>query len=406
MLGRLANWLAPETRSGGVASGSMENPNVSIVDALQSSIQGFGNALTIEKIAGYPPVAQAVGMVAGDCASLPLCVYKREGVDRKKQSDHEAHRLINLDGSPNEYDTVFDMWFDFFHDALLRGCGLLWIERRGIQPVAMHRLDPDSWEPKKHNGRKYWVNYGSPPIVLNDVDVIHHSGVRLDGLHPSSPIRRYADTFKVGTSLQKYASSFFENGAHVGGVLKAPPGASPSAIDNVEEGVRTKSNPMNWFKTLILRDGFEFIKTSASPKEASVGELDEAETRHVAQIYNIPPSRLGLKDSVAYNSLEQEEKRYIRSTCGPHLRRVMAQCNRKLLRPSQSQTHFVEYLIDALQWTDGASRATIATQGIQAKWLLPNEVRRWHNLPQIAGLDDHVLNADPETKPETKDPNA
>ncbi|TWU19549.1 phage portal protein [Allorhodopirellula heiligendammensis] len=379
ILNAIADIIAPERRN--AMTPTMENPNASIVDSLNSSIAGFGNALTVEKLAGYPPVAQAVGMIAGDCASLPLATYKRNGKNRDKDKSHESYSLLNLDGAPNEYTTAFDMWFDFYHDALLRGCGLLWIERRGIKPIAMHRLDPDAWRPVKVNRRVYWVNYGTPPIVLPEADVLHHSGVRLDGLTPSSPIRRYADTFKTGTSLQKFAASFFENGAHVGGVLRAPQGASPAAIDNVEEGVRTKANPANWFKTLILRDGFEFIRTSASPKDAQLGELDETETRHVAQIYNIPPSRLGLKDSVAYNSLEQEEKRYIRSTCGPHLRRVMAQANRKLLRPSEMGTHFIEYVIDALQWTDGAARANIATQGIQAGWLETNEVRRWYNLP-------------------------
>ncbi|TWT91404.1 phage portal protein [Neorhodopirellula pilleata] len=347
-----------------------------------------GNGLTVDRLAGYPPVAQAVGMIAGDISSLPLCVYQRTGKrDRSKASDHEGHKLVNLDGSPNEYTTPFDLWFDFYHDALLRGLGLLWIERVGIRPVGLHRLDPDAWYPVKKNRRVYWVNHGSPPIVIPDADVIHHSGVRLDGLNPTSPIRRYADTFNVGTSLQKFASTFFENGAHVGGILKAPQGASPDAIDNVEEGVRKKTDPRNWFKTLILRDGFEWIKTSVSPRDAQVGELDENETRHVAQIYNIPPSRLGLKDSVAYNSLEQEEKRYIRSTCGPHMRRVMAQCNRKLIRPSEAASHFVEYLVDALQWTDAAARAAIATQGIHAGWLAENEVRHWHNLPEVEGLD-------------------
>lgn len=401
----LASWIDP---------GRTENRNADAQRAavltndhvLQSTWFGDGS-LTVERLAGYPPVAQAVGMIAGDCASLPLSVYRRVGDgDRAKQVNHEAQGLISLHEDSLEQDTVFDLWFDFFYDALIRGLGLLWIDRSGIRPVGLYRLDPDSWRPVRVNGRKYWVNYGSPPIVIPDVDIIHHSGVRLDGLHPTSPIRRYAETFRVGTNLQRFASSFFENGAHVGGILKAPAGAGEKAIDNVEEGVRAKANPLNWFKTLILRDGFEWIKTSVDPKDAMVNELDETETRHVAQIYNIPPSRLGLKDSVAYNSLEQEEKRYLRSTCGPHLIRVRSQCKKKLLRPSEQQTHFIDYLIDALQWTDGAARANIATQGIQAGWLQRNEVRRWHNLPSIEGLDDAPPpTPEPNPAPETASAN-
>ncbi len=374
-------WFAPpaESRSCG---NSLENPNVPLDVSLRAAFAP-GNSLTVEKLAGYPPVAQAVGMIAGDCAAIPLHVFRRSGKDRDRDPGHEAEDLVNLNGIPNDFSTAFDLWFDFYHDALLRGAGLLWIDRIGIRPVGLYRLDPDAWRPIQVDRKRFWVNYGSPPIVIPEADVIHHSGVRLDGITPTSPIRRYADTFKTGTSLQKFAASFFENGAHIGGILKAPPGAQAKAIDNVEEGVRAKQNPANWFKTLILRDGFDFIRTSSDPKSAQMPELDEAETRHVAQIYNVPPSRLGLKDSVAYNSLEQEETRYFRSACGPHLIRVRSQCNRKLLRPSERRSHFIDYTIDAMQWTDAAARALIATQGVQGKWLTVDEVRRWHNLPPM-----------------------
>lgn len=384
-LSTISSWFSHGTgsRSGSTpGSNPLENPGIPLEVGLRAAY-GSPSCLTVERLAGYPPVAQAVGMIAGDCASLPLHVYERDGDSRTHARDHEAEELVTLNGEPNDFSTAFDLWFDFYHDALLRGLGLLWIDRIGIRPVGLYRLDPDAWRPVQVDRKRYWVNYANPPMVLPDADVIHHSGVRLDGINPSSPIRRYADTFKTGTSLQKFAASFFENGAHVGGILKAPVGASAKAIDNVEEGVRQKVNPANWFKTLILRDGFDFIRTSADPKSAQMSELDETETRHVSQIYNIPPSRLGLKDSVAYNSLEQEELRYFRSACGPHLIRVRSQCNRKLIRPSQKRTHFVDYLVDAMQWTDAKGRSDIATAGISSGWLLPNEVRRWNNLPPL-----------------------
>jgi HK97 family phage portal protein len=308
--------------------------------------------------------------------------YKRDGVNREKESpSHYAETLINLWGSPNDYTTAFDLWYDFYTDALLRGVGLLWIERVGATPVALHRLEPTAWRPVHVNGKRFWVNYGSPPIVLNEDDVIHHSGVRLDGLHPSSPVRKYADTFATGISLQKFASKFFDNGAHVGGILVVPPGANEDAVKNVTASVKLKENPENWFKTMVLRDGFNWQSTTSDPKNAQITELDETQARHVCRIFNIPPSRLGLRDSVAYNSLESEETRYFKSALGPHLRRVQSQCHRKLILPSQSDTHFIDYLVDALNWTDAKTKAAVAQQGIQAGWLDKDEVRRWHNLP-------------------------
>lgn len=352
--------------------------------------QLFGDrSMTVEKVSGYPPVAQAVSMIAGDCASLPLNVYKRlPGGNREKvKQNHYAHHLVNLWGEPNEYSTAFDLWFDFYHDALIRGLGLLWIERSGPTPVGLHRLDPDAWRPLHVNGQRYWANYARQPIILNDVDVIHHSGVRLDGLHPTDIIRRFADTLHTGTSLQKFTSSFFGNGAHVGGILQIPQGAGKDAIENVTNSVNAKADHRNWFKTLILRDGFTWQKTTVDPQAAQITEMDETQARHVCRIYSIPPSRLALRDSVAYNSLEQEETRYYRSACGPHLIRVRSQCHRKLLRPIHADTHFIDYLIDAIQWTDASSKSTIANAGILSGWLTADDVRKWHNLPPMTSQE-------------------
>lgn len=377
----VAKRLFSEKRTG---RNYLENPSTPFDVAFQQIIAD-AQQLNVEKVAGYPPVAQAVGMIAGDCAALPMHTYKRlDGGDREKEdSEHYAERLINLWGEPGEDQTAFDMWYDFYTDALIRGCGLLWIERSGATPVGLYRLDPEAWRPVKVGKKRYWVNHGTPPIVLHDIDVIHHSGVRLDGLKPSSPIRKYADTLSTGVSLQKFASAFFNNGAHVGGILTIPPGASQKAVTNVTEGLRKKEDAANWFKTLILRDGFNFQKTTADPKSAQVTELDETAARHVCRIYNIPPSRLGLRDSVAYNSLENEEQRYFKSALGPNLIRVRSQAHKKLILPSEKKTHFVDYLIDALMWTDATTRSTIASAGIRDGWLSREEVRRWHNLPPM-----------------------
>ena len=363
--------------------------------------------VTVKSTLGYPPITKAVNMIADDVAKIPINVFRRDGDDRVKDSKHPVHKLVNLHGAPSESETAFDFWFDVMVDALLtgRGKGLAWIERDGPRPIGIHRLIAADWRPVKAGGKKYWANYGSPPIVISDEDVICIRGIQTDGLVPDDPIRLYADTLRVGISNQRFASNFFNNGAHVGGVLMAPPGASEPAIKNVEKAVTKKQDPSNWFKTLVLRDGFRWQTTTVDPKQASVVEIDEATTRHVARIYKLPPSKLGLSDTVSYNSLEQENRQYNDSTLTPWARRIQGQCNRKLLLPSERDAGdlFIEHHVDALQWADSTARANIATQGIQAGWLLANEVRRWHNLPALPPEPPATDEPKPPTEPTDDD---
>jgi HK97 family phage portal protein len=368
---------------------SLENPSTRVIDWIgeQIGLTGgdTGGVNVTERTAiGYGPFAKAVQMIASDVAKIPLNTYQRAGDDRQKLPAHPSYQLINLTTAvPNPHTTPFDLWFDFMVDVLVFGRGLLWIERRGSVPVGLYRLHPRAWRPVEYQGERYWANYAARPIVWNEADVIAVRGLRLDGLNPEDPIVQYRDTLSVGINLQKFASQFFGNGAHVGGILQAPPGASEPAIANVENSVRQKENKSNWFKTLVLRDGFQWKQTTIDPQAAQMSELDEAACRHVARIFNLPPSKLGLSDTVSYNSLEQENRQYLDSTLTPWLRRIQGQCNAKLLLPSERRSIFIEHLIDALQWADATSRATIANMGIQGKWLTAEEVRRWHNLPPM-----------------------
>jgi HK97 family phage portal protein len=383
VVGTLLPSLKTESRS------SLENPSTRLVDWIgeQLGLSGGdtgGVSVTERTAIGYGPFSKAVQMIASDVAKIPLNTYERMGDDREKMPMHPSHQLINLTTAvPNPHTTPFDLWFDFMADVLIFGRGLLWIERRGSVPVGLYRLHPRAWRPVEYQGTRYWANYAARPVVWNDADIIAVRGLRLDGLNPEDPIAQYRDTLSVGINLQKFASQFFGNGAHVGGILQAPPGAGEKAIENVENSVRAKENKSNWFKTLVLRDGFQWKQTTIDPQAAQMTELDEVACRHVARIFNLPPSKLGLSDTVSYNSLEQENRQYLDSTLTPWLRRIQGQCNAKLLLPSERQKLFIEHLIDALQWADATSRASIANQGIQGKWLTVDEVRRWHNLPPM-----------------------
>lgn len=371
---------------------ALNNPAKSLGEVFQSLFGPSGSSTEAIHInrntaASYPPIAQAVEMIAADCAKLPLVTYRRTGGGgRERDSSHRVHQLTNLNGSPNDETATFDFWFDVMFDALLtgKGKGLAWIERRGATPVGLYRLVASDWHPKRIGGRLFWVNAGET-IALHDEDVLVIRSKKINGLDPDDPVRMYADTLRVGVSTQRFASKFFENGAHVGGILLIPPGASDTAVETVERSVRAKENPANWFRSLVLRDGFKFQPTTVDPSQAKMAETDEATARHVARIYNLPPSKLGLQGTVSYNSLDSDNRQYYDSTLTPWLRRIQGQVNKKLFLPSEQRSGqwFAEHLIDALEWADTQSRATIATQGINSGWLTHNEVRAWHNLPPL-----------------------
>lgn len=347
---------------------------------------------SVTAVAGYPPVSQALQMIAGDCAKIPAMVFEVTSLGRLPKRNHPALDLIGLWGKPNETDTTFDILFDWFFHALLWGRSAIYVERMGPDPVALVPLLPDRTYPVYMAGKRYFETElsgdGKPQkVYLPNDDVLYLEGFNVDGLHPEHPVRIFRRTFENAINAQDFTSQFFANGSQQGGILMVPPGASEAAIVNTQTAVQTRAEKTNWFRTLVLKDGFRWQSTTSSLRDATTVELDEASARHVARLYNIPPSKLGLKDTVSYNSLDQDNRQYLDSCLASWLIQARSQFHRKLILPSKQRRYQVDYEIDALQWADPEAKANIADKGLSKGWLDLNTVRSWFNQPPIEGGD-------------------
>ena len=359
-----------------------------IVNAGGGISVGSGGSLSASAVAGYPPVSQCLQMIAGDCARLPLVVKNRAGLDAiPVPADHYAQRLIDPWGRPNDEDTQFDLFFDWYFDALLWGGGYLWIDRIGAMPRALYRLLPDRTWRLDRGGRVYFVThiYDSDSgkyikQLLPHEDVLYLEGLRV-GEDPSNPITLYRNTFKAALNAQEFTVRYFDQGTQAGGILMVPPGASDRAITNTEASIRGRADKENWFKTLVLKDGFKWQSTTADLKSATTVELDEQSARAVARIYNIPPSKLGIRDSMSYNSRESDRQEYLDSCLSSWLIQGRSQVHRKLILPSEQPSVIVDYTVDELALLNLAARADWASKGLADGWLEPEEARRVMKLP-------------------------
>lgn len=347
---------------------------------------------TAARVAGYPPVSQAIQMIAGDCSKLPARVFQlystADGIDRYPRPKHYASKIIDLFGQPNDTDTTFDLLYDWFFDALLFGGGYLWVDRIGPKPIGIYKLLPDRTYPVYFGGKRYFqthfhnqeTNSYTPTYYAND-DVLFLQGPNVASLAPSHPIKLYRDTFNMALNAADFTTAYFKKGTQAGGLLMTPPGASVTAIDNVEKQISDRTKKENWFKTLMIKDGFKWQSTTGSLRDATAVELDESTARHVARIYNLPPSKLGIKDSSSYNSLEQDNQQYYDSCLSSWLIQARSQMHRKLIVPSEQLDYVIDYEIDLLQWADSQARANVFLQFIDRGVMDAAEVRRKYGMP-------------------------
>jgi HK97 family phage portal protein len=370
-----------------------ENPEFSLSDPDawrtylgSSNLAETDEPVSIERALSLSAVWKAVKIISGDCSKLPLKVYRyrKDGDGKDVDRRHQAYKFISRDGRANAETSALQLWRNYFASALLWENGYIWIDRDNIGRIhGLYNLCPDRTTIHRVRGRIWYVTEVDGRLeYLPADDVLHLRGLCWDGTSSPYFLELARHDFGVALAARKFTSKFFANGAQHGGILSIPPGATKEARDKVEQGVEERRRNLDKaFKTLVLRDGYKWQSTTVEPEKAQLIELDDQTIRHIANWFLLPASKLGVKDSVSYNSEESARQDYYDSCLSYWLTANTAECATKLLTETErTRTHCIRYQINALLWADAATRATIAVSGIQAGRFSPDETRDWEGL--------------------------
>lgn len=355
---------------------------------------------------------QGVSMISGDIARMPLHPYKR-GNDRDDYREvdwtHPAYKVVRRRWSPEK--ASFHGWRTIVAHALLWGNGYAYVVRNGRGDVTeLVNLLPDRTGPERANdGRLIYVTEttrpdGAPWLrVLEQDEVFHLQGLSIDPLMGLEMVKTARDAIGLSLVAAGFASKFFKNGVRAGGILEVPAAMGVPAAQKLEKQFGEQyAGEKNWFKTIVLRDGAKFHQLTIPPSEGQMSETRDAQAREVAQLLNIPPSRLGIQSGGGYNSQMEDNQRYLDSCLSPWLEAITCECWMKLLSTAQqdADSHYFEHTTDKLLSMNPMQRAQVYAMALRNKWTYPNEVRRWDNLPPVEWGDEPITDA---TKPGASD---
>lgn len=383
---------------------TIENPSVSLQDPdAWDELFGSGSKadsgikVTPEKALTLASVWQAVSMISGDVARLPLDVYRRlEDDGREVDKAHPAWWLVRKQF--NDELHAFNGWRMLLVHALIWNNAYAFITRNGRgEPKELHPLLPDRTVVERIKGGLYVVTESARPSgerylkPIPYADVLHLQGIGLEVGVGAKLVKFARHAMGLALARQGFASKFFKHGVRSGGILEMPLGSSKGFQKNVEEGfAKHHEGEEGWFKTVILRDGVKFHETSFNAQEAQMNETSEEVVREVARYFNLQPSRLGVKGSVSYNSKSEDNQDYLDTTLSPWLTGAAYECNAKLLSQQQqfNDSHYFEHNTRSLLRMDYLKRVQAGSMGTKARLFTTNEWRQAENLPKIDGGDE------------------
>lgn len=340
----------------------------------------------------FSPVWAAVNIISGAVGFLPLPVYQRTDKGKEKVHAHPVYRLLH--DRPNPLITA-----QVFREALQAHL-LTWgnayaeIERNGAgRPIALWPITPDRVLPDQDrlkDGVLVWkVSHSTKPdVFIPDENMLHIPGLGFDGIVGYSVIQHASESIGLGMGAETFGSTFFGNGATVGNVLEHPGKLSEDARKNLAKSIKDKySGPQNAHRTLILEEDMKWKPLGFTQKDSQFLETRKFQINDIARWFQIPPHMIGDLERATFDNIEHQGIEFVTWTLARWLKRWESECNYKLFSQSDQQTHFAEFLVDALLRGDTKTRYESYGIAVEKGWMNRNEVRERENMNRQEGLD-------------------
>lgn len=325
------------------------------------------------------PVFQAVTVIAGDLAQLPIHLYRRLD-DRNKERDkaHPAARLLADEPNPEILPSTFKETLMSW--ALLWGNGCAWIERNGRgEPTKLTPLRPDCTSLERGDDERLWYVYrfGGKEWRFAQENVLHIQGLG-SSLWGYSVIDKAASSFGLNLALQKHGATTFKNGARPGGVIELDGRMNrDDRADFRREWDEMHRGVENAHKVAILQQGAKFHILTVPNDAAQWLESRKFSREEVAAWFNLPPHKLGaMENSAVRANLEEQNRDYLNTTLMRWITKWQEECRRKLLTRKQflGDTHFFRFQTAALLRADIKSRYEAYAIGRQWGWESVNDI--------------------------------
>ena len=374
----------------------MANPAQWLADALSGGDKtAAGVSVTEQTALQISAVWACVRVISETLASLPLMVYRREGMDRAVMREHPLFMLLHDGPNPDMSSMQFRETIQMH--VLTWGNGFARIERngRGV-PIGFWPILPSLVDARRDaDGRiVYDIRVGGARREVVDVipatNMLHIAGPSPDGIIGYSPVQIARESMGLTKAAEKYAGGVFGNGSRPAGVLEHPGAMKPEAAQTLrKDWERLHGGPANNGKTAILEEGMSFKPISFPPEDAQMLTSRQFQVEEICRWYNVPPHKVQHLLRATFSNIESQQISFGTDTIRPWLVRWEQEIKRKLF--DTQPDIFAEFLMDAVLRGDSKSRSEALQIQFLNGALTINEWRQLENRNSAEDGNKHYV---------------
>ena len=334
-----------------------------------STFSSFGSQKAMKLSTAYA----CTNILSNSVALLPIKVVKYVA-GKRVEIEHPLNRILNL--VPNANYNKFNFFKLLIESLILQGNGYAYIERdEKLNVKSLQLIDPAFVQPMPQpDGSIKYIVQGMNTAV-DSINMIHLF-MHCDEMHNGIPLIKYAHmALQNAWDTEDQANKFYKRGAGLLGVLKASAPLTDAQKTQIALSWEKSISKTSGGGVAILPQGLDFQSISVDPESAQLLESKQYDVIQICRFFNVSPLKVFDYSHMSYSSLEQVSLSYLQDSVLPYTDLIETEFNRKLFKPSEVGSLYVDFDYSALIGTDKKTEAeyyrTLITNGI----LSVNEAR-------------------------------
>ncbi len=379
---------------------STQGPDYLLSDPRVARMLGWGSE---RSTAGIPITAQtaltcsawwrALNLLSDAGAKIPYGIYQNLPDGKGKLPDTSHPWNYALSKKPGDHWTAFQ-W---------RKLMIFWLCSRGNayslidhNKHTLRPISPDDLTPVATEGGRLVYRH-SKGVLFNSDEILHYKGLGYDGLTGYGILDMARESLGLNLAARRFQASTLKNDARPGIILKFPRTLKDDQKKEIRESWdRMHKGPDNASRMAIVDgggDNFEILPFALKAQEIELIATQQWTVTDISNFTGVPVHKLGNKEGVSYNSLEQETLAWNTDTLEALWINIEQEDEDKLLTEEQKQNGTHEIYFDRV-------RAAFASADLSAKsnylrvalggapYMQISEARRMDNLNHVDGTDE------------------
>lgn len=321
---------------------------------------------------------------------LPLQVFERLPNDDGAEVAREHPLYDVLHDEPNDHQDAFAWKRQAGGHIIDHGNHYAWIVEgaRGFADKLRPIADPTtvkpellpSWRKVFHVRDKHGITR-----TYGDDKIFHLMGASDDGVEGKGILQYARESLGLGQATESYAQRLFSQGNLHGGYITVPGLLNGEANKRMAQSFVTSQK--DWHMPKVLEQGATFAESKMTPEDAQMLLSRQYTVDDIARWLGVPRMMLENSDP-NHGNADQFSLDFVKFNLGGWLSMWEFACNRQLIL--NRKRFYVEFVRDALERADLATRSEANVAMVNAGIETVNEVRRRENRKRIPGEADQL----------------